>query len=103
METAFISTESTLKGHSHLHIHVSCSDLDGEDKESHRCEDPAVQRKRAKEAVRGATRSHGIFQPWSYTFHIRLPWYLSTMVLHISYQRAHSCEPHPYSGITSPG
>ncbi|KAG8493933.1 hypothetical protein CXB51_011269 [Gossypium anomalum] len=56
METTFISTESTLKGHSDLHIHVSCSDLDGEDKESHRCEDPAVQRKRAKEAVRGATR-----------------------------------------------
>ncbi|KHG18927.1 Ribonuclease 3 [Gossypium arboreum] len=31
---------------------------------------------------------HGIFQPWSYTSHIRLPWYLSTMVLHISYQVA---------------
>ena len=46
---------------------------------------------------------HGIFQPWCYTFHIRLPWYLSTMVLHISNQRAHSREPHPYSGITSPG
>jgi len=74
---------------------------------------------------------HGIFQPWSYSFHVtlpwylstmvlhisyqvamvsfnhglthRLPWYLSTMVLHISYQRAHSREPHPYSGITSPG
>ncbi|KAK5773301.1 hypothetical protein PVK06_049607 [Gossypium arboreum] len=31
---------------------------------------------------------HGIFQPWSYTFRIRLPWYLSTMVLHITYQVA---------------
>ncbi|KHF99332.1 Putative U-box domain-containing 53 -like protein [Gossypium arboreum] len=36
---------------------------------------------------------HGIFQPWSfqplsYTFHIMLPWYLSTMVLFISYHVA---------------
>ncbi|KAG8484446.1 hypothetical protein CXB51_023783 [Gossypium anomalum] len=31
-EATFVPTEPTLKGRSHLHIHVSCSDLDGEDK-----------------------------------------------------------------------
>ncbi|KHG13234.1 hypothetical protein F383_07303 [Gossypium arboreum] len=70
MEAAFISSESTLKDHSHLYIHISSSDLDGEDKGSHRCirEDSTVQRRHVKEAPRGAAHGSPNFLAYSGTF-----------------------------------
>ncbi|KHG03531.1 hypothetical protein F383_18610 [Gossypium arboreum] len=70
MEAAFISSESTLKDHSHLHIHISSSDLDEEDNGSHRCirEDSTVQRRHVKKAARGATCGSPNFLAYSGMF-----------------------------------